>query len=143
TAIIFDLDDHLIALVISIQANSSTFGLTQTGALCRIFNAVTNGIAHQMRRRLGHGVHQAFIKIGILHDDDQIDLFAALPLDFSADVALFFRTSSLISSTLGRAITIGIRHFAVTFSSDRALASNSSRRAAFADESVAGRAATT
>src|SRR5438874_12767835 len=39
TAIIFDLDDNLIALVISIQANSSTFWFTQTGALCRVFNA--------------------------------------------------------------------------------------------------------
>ena len=64
-------------------------------------------------------------------------------LGLFSDAALFFDTFPLIGSTPARAITVGIRHFAVTFSIDRGLASSNSNRSVFAGESVSGRTATT
>ena len=83
TTVIFDLDDNLIALVISIQPNGSARWFSQTGTLCRVFNAVTDRVAHEMSERLGDGVQQAFIKIGVLTAYDQVNLLAALLRDIA------------------------------------------------------------
>ena len=78
TAIIPDLDDYLISLVIGIQPDDSTCWFTQTGALCWVFNAMSDSVAHQVRQWFGDSVKQAFVEIGILPAHHQVNLFAAL-----------------------------------------------------------------
>ena len=78
-AIVGDFDDDLIALVIRIQPDDTLRRLAQLAALFGRLDAVTHRVAHQMRERLGDGVENSFVEIGVLPADVELDVAAALP----------------------------------------------------------------
>src|SRR5438270_5742874 len=77
-AIIPDLDNDLIALVVGIEPDGSPGWLSRTSPLCCVFNAMSDAVAYQMGQWFGDGVQQALIQIGILTAHDQVNLFATL-----------------------------------------------------------------
>ena len=72
-AIVADLDDHLVALVVGREADGSMRRLAGAGALPR-FRCHDDRIANQMRQRLGDGVEKALVQIGVLPADHQFDV---------------------------------------------------------------------
>ncbi len=81
--IVGDFNDHLVALVIGVQADCSLRGLARFAALFGRFDAVADGIAHQVRQRLGDGVENALVEIGFLSADGEFHLAPALPRDIA------------------------------------------------------------
>ena len=77
-AVIADLDDHLVALVIGIEADGSFGRFTGGSALQRRLNPVIDGVAQQVHHGLGQSVQNALVEIGILALDDDVDLAAGL-----------------------------------------------------------------
>ena len=79
--VVADLDHHLVALVIRVQPDCSLRRLSRLCAAPRRLDAMADGVAHQVRERLGNGIQNAFVEIGFLPADDQFDFASALPRD--------------------------------------------------------------
>ena len=77
-AIIADLDDHLVALMIGVEADGSFGRFTGGSALQRRLDAVIDGVAQQVHHGLGQRVQNALVEVGILALDDDVDLAAGL-----------------------------------------------------------------
>ena len=73
-AVVGDFDDDLIAVVIGVQPDDALRRLAQFAALFGRLNAVAHRVAHQMGERLGDGVENSFVEIGVLPADDQVRL---------------------------------------------------------------------
>jgi hypothetical protein len=65
--------------VIGIEFDHAVRGLARFAALFRRFNSMADRIADQVRQRLGDGVEDAFVEIGILSADSQLDIATTLP----------------------------------------------------------------
>ena len=77
-AVIADLDDHLVALMIGIEADGSFGRFTGGSALQRRLDPVIDGVAQQVHHGLGQRVQNALVEVGILALDDDVDLAAGL-----------------------------------------------------------------
>ena len=64
-AVVGDFDDHVICLVISIQANDALRRFAGRHAFLRCFNSVVCGVTHQMGERLRQSVENPFVEIGL------------------------------------------------------------------------------
>src|SRR5262249_10144519 len=76
--VIFDFNDHLGALMISVEIDGAARGLALRNALVRRLDAVIDGIADHVHERLGEGVEDAFVEIGVLAGQFESDVLAAL-----------------------------------------------------------------
>ena len=80
-AVVGDLDDHLVALVISAQPQGTLRPLAGANPLLGGLNAMADGIAHHVGEGLGDRIQNAFVEIGLPAPDRQLDFFAALQPD--------------------------------------------------------------
>ena len=76
--VVEDLDDHLVALVISAQPQGSLRPLAGAHALRGRLDAMADRIAHQVGQRLGDRIQNALVEIGLPAPDDQLHFFSAL-----------------------------------------------------------------
>ena len=77
-AVITDFDHHLSALMIGVQINGAARGLCGSEALFGRAYAVIHGVSNQVHQRLGEGIQNAFIEVGVLPGNFQRDVFPAL-----------------------------------------------------------------
>src|ERR1700735_102203 len=84
--IVADLDHNLIALMKSMQPDLSMRRLAQAPAQLGRLNAMTDRVPHQMRERLGDGVDNTFIQVGLLSAEFQIHFPLALPSHLSLSI---------------------------------------------------------
>src|SRR2546423_216633 len=77
-SVVADFHDYLIPMVVGIQPNCSLRALAELAAFFRRLNAVADGVADQMGQRLGNGVQDSLIQIGIMSADRQLYFAVAL-----------------------------------------------------------------
>src|SRR5215469_8052984 len=65
-AVVANFDDHLRTLVVRVEKNAAAGGFTRAEALVGRLNAVVHGIAHEVSERLGEGVENALVEVGVL-----------------------------------------------------------------------------
>src|SRR5271165_1636916 len=80
-AVVADLDDDLVALMIGVETDHALRRLTRLTAFFGRFNAVADGVADQVRERLGDRVENSFVEIGLLPAERQFHVPPALPGD--------------------------------------------------------------
>ncbi len=77
-AIVANFDDDLRALVIRVEINRAARGFAGGDAVFGAFDAVIDGVAHDVHQRLGERVENALVEIGVLAGEVESDVFAAL-----------------------------------------------------------------
>ena len=77
-AVVAGFDDHLVALVIGVEADGSLGRLAGGDAVERRLDAVIDGVAQQVHHGFGQGVQNALVEVGVFAFDDDVDLAAGL-----------------------------------------------------------------
>src|SRR5581483_12242465 len=78
TTVVAYLYDHLIAMVVRIQAKSSVRRFALAGPLAGIFNTVAHGVADQVSEGFGDCIQNALVQIGIFSTDHDFNFASAL-----------------------------------------------------------------
>ncbi len=84
-AIVADLDDDLSALMIGVERNGATSGLSSAKALVGGLDAVINGVADEVSERLGERVQDAFVEVGVFSGNFESDVLSAELGDIAHD----------------------------------------------------------
>src|SRR5258707_475399 len=74
--VIFDFDVNVIATMIGAQRNFSGFRFSGGAALGSIFDAVRDGIANKMDKRVGDLLNDVVVQLGFTAGEIEIDLLA-------------------------------------------------------------------
>src|SRR5712672_1025322 len=74
--VVFDFDVNVIAAVIGAQGNFAGFGFSGSAAVGRVFDAVRDGIANQMDKRVGDLLNDVVVQLGFAAGEVEFDLLA-------------------------------------------------------------------
>src|SRR6516165_5854818 len=80
-AVITDFDHHLRALMIGVQIDGTARGLSSSEALFGSAHPVIHGVSNQVHQRLGEGIQNAFVEVGVLSGNFQRNVFPSLLAD--------------------------------------------------------------
>src|SRR6266403_5923798 len=75
-AVVFDFDVNVIAAVIGAQGNFAGFRFSGGAALGSVFDAVRDGIAHEMDKRVGDLLNDVVVQLGFAASKIEFDLLA-------------------------------------------------------------------
>src|ERR1700722_11863223 len=77
-AVVPNFDDDLRALMVCVEINRAACGFAGGDAIFGAFDAVIDGVAHDVHQRLGERIENALVEIGVLAGEVESDVFAAL-----------------------------------------------------------------
>ena len=66
TAVVADFDDHLRTLMIGVEIDRAARGFAGGDTLLGAFDAMIDGVAHDVHQRLGERIEDTFVEIGVL-----------------------------------------------------------------------------
>src|SRR5712672_3899432 len=74
--VVFDFDVNVIAAMVGAQGNFAGFGFSGSAAVGRVFDAVRDGIAHEMNERVGNLLNDVVVQLGFTAGEIELDLLA-------------------------------------------------------------------
>src|SRR5471030_1449344 len=77
-AVIGDRQQDMVAFLLGRQNHLAIAGLARGFAFFRRFDAVVDGVAHQVDQRVGQGLDQVFVEVGFFTHQFQVDFFLEL-----------------------------------------------------------------